>query len=81
MTDLYEKYIKRVEAINSAKTQHEHDYLSARLGGWLDGVDDAGSHVRTGSLCMAADNFYMDQGIDRPMCGGIFLDWKPEEQS
>lgn len=77
--NVYEKYIEQVEAINAAKTQHEHDWRSHWLDGWLRGFEAAGEHI--GRLIIAGDRHYLDQGIDRPMCGGVFLDWKPSPAS
>jgi hypothetical protein len=72
---IYEKHISHVQAVNKAKTVEEHASLDLYLSAWVTGVRDAGgviSHI-------SADMFYLDQGIDRPMCGGIWLDWTPEK--
>lgn len=69
----YEKHIQLVEAVNNASTETEHFAAEIRLRGWREGMEDAGRPV---SL-LAADSFYLDQGIDRPMCCGVFLDWRP----
>jgi hypothetical protein len=67
------KHIELVEKVNNAKSEREHCAYQHRLDAWREGVLDAGVNL---SL-MAADQHYLDQGIDRPMCCGVFLDWKP----
>lgn len=71
--DLYEKHIELVEAVNNAKTELEHILAVSLLAGWREGCSDAGKPV---SL-IDADLYYIDQGIERPICCGEFLDWKP----
>lgn len=70
---LHEKHIAMIEAVNNSKTEHEHREADLKLEGWRDGVEAAGKRL---DLC-AADWHYMEQGIERPMCCGVFLDWKP----
>jgi hypothetical protein len=72
---LHEKHMKLVDAVNNAKTEHEHYTLGQILHGWRDGVVDAGGRV---DLC-AADLEQFDRGFEhRPMCCGVFLDWEPK---
>lgn len=73
---MHEKHIELVEAVNNAKTQAEHDRAEAMLEGFRLALDESGSPFY-GQLLMDCDRRYMDQGIDRPMCCGVFLDWKP----
>lgn len=67
------KHIELVEAVNNALTQAEHDRAEAVLRGFRLAFDE---HYDGFSL-MDCDRHYLDQGIDRPMCCGVFLDWKP----
>lgn len=71
-----EKHIEMVEAVNNAKTQDEHDRAYQRLVGFREACEVfMGRNV--GRLLMSADEHYIAQGIDRPMCCGEFLDWRP----
>ena len=49
----------------------EHRLARARLDGFREGAKLAG--VDLAALIFAADEYYLDQGIDRPMCGGEWL--------
>ena len=73
--NIHQKHILHIEAVNNAKTNERHATLNLYLAAWKAGIEDAGQHI---DLC-AADMFYLDQGIDRPMCGGVWLDWEPEK--
>ncbi len=74
---LQDRYIELVRACNGARTIEAHRCAGEYARAWLDGVafalnlDDAD----VGRIIMAADNHYIEQGIERPMCGGIWLDW------
>jgi hypothetical protein len=70
------KHIQLLEAVNNAKTQAEHDRAEAVLEGFRIALAEAYEH-RLGIDLMDCDRYYLDQGIDRPMCCGVFLDWKP----
>lgn len=67
------KHIELVEAVNNAKTQAEHDRADAVLEGFRAAFDE----TYDGFSLMDCDRHYMDQGVTRPMCCGVFLDWKP----
>jgi hypothetical protein len=67
----YDEYIKRLTAVNDEhKTEIEHRLLKAELHGWMQGIEDATGYHFNG------DYYYIEQGIDRPMCCGEFLDWE-----
>ena len=66
------KHIELVEATNNARTEVEHQAAIARLVGFRIGLREAGV---TPNL-VGCDLFYVDQDINRPMCCGVFLDWK-----
>jgi hypothetical protein len=70
---LHDIHIELVRAVNEATTEEGHRIRETMLQGWRKGVTDAGGCV---DLC-AADSYYLDQGIDRPMCCGVWLDWTP----
>lgn len=72
--DLHAMHIELVEAVNNARNEAEHSTREIYLRGWRDGVEALGMKVDL----FAADRHYLDQGIDRPMCCGVWLDWKPE---
>jgi len=70
---IHEKHIELIEAVNASTTQVQHDIRYAHLRGFRDGIEAAGLRV---PIC-DADLHYIDQDIDRPMCCGVWLDWKP----
>ncbi len=72
MTNLFAKHIELVEAVNNSKRELEHNAARQRLDGFRDALDICGI-----KQLIDCDNYYLEQGIDRPMCCGIFLDWQP----
>ena len=68
---LYEKYIELLLDVNDeGNSEAEHKRLQIEFYGWKQGIEDAaGQHFN-------GDYYYIDRGIDRPMCCGEFLDWK-----
>jgi hypothetical protein len=73
---LYDEYIKRLIAVNDeTKTENEHQLLKAEFRGWQQGIEDATGYRFNG------DYYYIEQGIDRPMCCGEFLDWKSKQEA
>lgn len=75
---LIEKMIELTEATNNAKTELLHNYNMAVRHGFLKGVEAMGGN--SGRLLIECDLHYINQGIDRPMCGGEFLDWQPSKE-
>ena len=75
MRGLLEKHIQLVEAVNNSKTQREHDRNGDTLNGFREALEAL--HIRQ---LMDCDYYYLDQGVDRPMCCGVFLDWEPDTQ-
>lgn len=70
---LHEKNMARIDAVNTAPTELVHMVAQSELRAWRDGVTDGGGYIDL----IAADLEQMDaRGIDRPMCCGVFLDWK-----
>ena len=75
--DQYKRHIELVEAVNNAKTDAAHCVRQTYLQGWREGVGCTGNDL------MDADRHYMydDDGNllpgDRPICGGVWLDWEP----
>jgi len=62
------QHIARVGAVNSSETEEEHRRYQLAL-----------DMSARGSFLMEADQHYIDQGIDRPMCCGVWLDWEPSD--
>lgn len=82
MSDIAVLNIRLVEAVNSAKTQREHELAEAKRQGFFAALEAGGwSEAGIGRLVMDGDTHYINRGVDRPMCGGVWLDWKPEVQS
>jgi len=71
---LFNKHIGLVKAVNESKTQAEYNHAAAKLNGYRDCLDVLGINQLTD-----CDNFYLEQGVDRDMCCGVFLDWQPTE--
>jgi len=73
---LYDEYIRRMLEVNDeSKTEDEHRLIKERFRGWREGVEDAAGHTFNG------DYYYIelfDSGKmhERPICCGVFLDWK-----
>ena len=78
---LYDEYIRRLLEVNDeSKTDDEHRQIEARFRGWLEGVEDAAGYRFNG------DHYYIklfDSGKmqERPLCCGVFLDWKSNAQA
>lgn len=73
MSDFDKLHYEAIEAVNAApdwKTRHDAEIY---LRGLRDGYS-AGTGVHKGDLIIQGDMHYINQGIDRPMCGGVFLD-------
>jgi len=77
---LYDEYIRRLLEVNDeSKTDDEHRQIETRFRGWLEGVEDAAGHRFNG------DYYYIklfDSGKmqERPLCCGVFLDWKSNDE-
>jgi hypothetical protein len=74
--NLHLKHMQLLDAANYATYAHERRDKCNVLRGWREGIRDAGIRL---DLC-AADLEYIDRGIDRPMCAGLFLDWEPKAE-
>lgn len=70
---LHEVHCALVDKVNNSKTELEHRTSEIYLNGWRDGVRSTGRRVDL----IAQDIRHINNGIDRPMCCGVFLDWKP----
>jgi hypothetical protein len=70
---LYDKYIELLSKVNDEdKTREEHQEALAVLHGWKLGVFDCSD----GKYSFNGNYHYTNLGINRPMCAGVFLDWK-----
>ena len=68
------KHIELVEAVNNSKTELEHTIAQARLDGFRIGLRAAGKEPDLAGF----DWHYISQGVDRPTCCGVWLDWEPD---
>ena len=78
---IYEQFIARLIAANDeTQTEARHRELEIELYAWKDGVRAAFNYLGRKEPDLNGDFYYMDLGIDRPMCCGLFLNWehKPE---
>ena len=73
---LHEKHIHLIELVNRATTERERYNHLLQLTAWRAGVQDAGVELDL----IAADEHYLDQGIDRDMCCGVWLDWSEPQK-
>lgn len=70
---IHEKHMQLIDAVNNATTDDEHWSATRYLDGWRDGIQDTGHRL---SL-IDADLTQFRRGFEhRPMCAGVFLDWK-----
>jgi len=73
---LSNRHIELVEEVNNSKTYQEHFARDMHLCGFREALDLMGYK----NFRIEADLHYINQGVDRPMCCGVFLDWKPSEK-
>lgn len=71
MNKLFSEHIRLVESVNNSTTPQEHTLNLAVLYSFRKALEI----LEINQLC-ECDYYYLDQGIDRPMCCGVFLDWK-----
>lgn len=78
---LHDLHISAVERVNEAHDAGDPD-REMRATDYLCGIRDAmcAMGYDGGHLIMAADHHYIDQGCDRAMCGGLFLDDPPKKE-
>ncbi len=73
---LYDEYIRRLLEVNDeSKTDDEHRQIEARFRGWLEGVEDAAGYRFNGDYYYI-ELFNSGKMQERPLCRGVFLDWK-----
>ena len=75
MSKVLEKHIDLVVAVNESKTEAEHRDAENRLRGFREAIQLFG--INYGNQLMECDMYYINQGVDAPMCCGVFLDWEP----
>ena len=68
-----------IEAVNGSATYEQHYAAQRYLDGYVDAVVEC-TGIHRGALLMKCDMFYINKGVDRPMCGGEFLDWEPKKE-
>lgn len=66
---LFEKHIEYVEAVNCAKDKDSERDAANTLYGFREALEIMGINQ-----LIECDLYYIGQGIERPMCAGIFLD-------
>ena len=63
-----------VKAVNTSKIVVQREKELSYLDGWRKGVESCGIVIDY----QAVDLFYINQGVNRPMVCGVWIDWKPE---
>ena len=76
MTDLEARHMQLVDRVNNSKTRGEYRQWREYLSGFREGVEACGRN--RGQLLIHADLVQDSRGIDRDMCGGVWLDWEPQ---
>jgi hypothetical protein len=69
MSKLFNKHIKLVEAVNATDTLKDYARAMYRLEGFRLALEVL--NINQLSDC---DRYYMERGIDRDMCCGVWLD-------
>jgi hypothetical protein len=70
MNDIFNRHIELLERVNRSATNKEYDKAYAYLCAFREALALTGINQ-----LMDCDNYYLEQGVDRPMCCGVFLDW------
>lgn len=71
--NIHDEHMKRIDAVNDATTQRQHDEARIELNGFRDGLEVAGVKVDY----MACDRTQIARGLGyHAMCCGVFLGWK-----
>ena len=76
---LADEQFRRLEIANNAPDESSRRKALDELAAWREGVATAlawKSH-EIGAFLMVGDMDYIGRGVDRPMCGGVWLDWTP----
>lgn len=76
MTELEARHMQLVDRVNNSKTRQEYWEWRERLSGFHEGVRACGGNL--GQLLIHADLVQDSRGVDRDMCGGVWLDWEPQ---
>lgn len=71
------RHLELIRAVNEATTHDERQRALWYLDGWREGRRSAGRPVDL----MEGDLYYIEAGIERPMCCGVWLDWTPQATS
>jgi len=70
-----------LNVVNYATTHEDRRIAKLVLAAWRLGFCDARKYddAKLGAMLIAADMHYLTQPehAHRPMCGGVWLDWKP----
>lgn len=69
MGKVFDRHIELVGRVNSAVNEDERNKASLVLYGFREALEVVGINQ-----LMECDLYYIDKGVDRPMCCGVFLD-------
>lgn len=71
--------IQLVDAVNFAKNEYEHALAIEKLAGFRIGCDACGVSWMPCEVDLEIMAREKD-GEERPLCCGVYLDWKPQNQ-
>jgi len=76
-----ERYLVIVKDVNECTTELSHTISDSYRDGFIEACRIAFGNTYAGGIIMAGDEMYFDtEHKDRPMCGGVWLDWKPTKE-
>lgn len=67
--EIFKKHIYLLEKVNEATKEQSYSLHLQKLYGFREAL-----YILGINQLMECDLYYLDQGIDRPMCCGVFLD-------
>lgn len=75
--DIWDKYIKKLLGVNDELvSEAEHNRRNRALTAWREGVQDTRPDIWLNGDYHYIQLFDSGEMKERPMCCGVFLDWK-----
>lgn len=73
---LFAAHIRMVERLNKSRTLREYELNGSQLAGFRAALETIGV-----SQLLLCDAYYLERGVTRLMCAGVFLNWEPTTES